>query len=129
MALYVGLYRLSGGILGGQLPFGKVLLLDSVGRKTGKKRTNPVMYIRDGENFIISASAGGAPKNPGWYYNLMAMQHTTIQVRGKKIEVQIEEASPEKRAILWKQLTAQSPQFKAYEKITKRTIPMLILKP
>jgi deazaflavin-dependent oxidoreductase (nitroreductase family) len=87
------------------------------------------MYFVDDGRYIITASAGGAAANPGWYYNLRANTQTTIQVKDKKLSVTAVEASPEERARLWARLTAQAPQFKAYEKRTKRVIPMMILKP
>ncbi len=129
IAIYVAMYRLTGGIIGGQMVWGKVLLIDTVGRKTGKRRTNPVMYIRDGDNYLVAASAGGARKNPGWYHNLTANPHTTIQVMNRKFPVTAESVSPEKRPELWARFVAKQPQFKGYEFRAKRTIPLFILKP
>src|SRR5450759_4211227 len=129
MALHVFFYRLTGGKMGGKFGGGQVLLLDSMGRKTRKSRTNPVMFIRDGNNYVVTASAGGAPANPGWYYNLIANPSTKIQVMGQKIDVSVEEARGEKREQLWSKLTAEQPQFKGYETKTTRKIHMLILKP
>jgi F420H(2)-dependent quinone reductase len=127
--LHVFFYRLSGGVIGGQMGPGHILLIDSVGRKTGKPRTNPVMYIRDGDRYVVAASAGGGPSNPGWYYNLRAVSHTIIQVKDQKIPVSVEEAEPGKREILWAQLVTEQPQFKNYETRTTRKIPMFIFKP
>ncbi len=128
MALHVFIYRLTKGKVMGALNRMPLLLLDSVGRKSGQRRTNPLMYIRDGDNYVITASAGGAEKNPGWYYNLKANPRTTIQVGDKKIPVTATEASPAERTRLWAKLVAEAPQFKGYEVKTKRTIPMMILK-
>jgi deazaflavin-dependent oxidoreductase (nitroreductase family) len=130
MFFQIFLYRLTGGKIGAKFGGGQVLLLDSVGRKTGKKHTNPVMYIRDdNNNYVITASAGGGPHNPGWYYNLKANPRTTIQVMDQKMTVTAEEASAEKREVLWALLVAKQPQFKGYESKTTRKIPMVILKP
>lgn len=128
-SFHVFLYRLTGGKIGGKFGPGQVLLLDSMGRKTGKVRTNPLMYIRDGNNYVVTASAGGAVRNPGWYHNLKANPRTTIQVMDQKMTVTVEEALAEKREALWAQLTTQQPQFKGYESKTTRKIPILILKP
>ena len=128
-AIHVFIYRLSGGRLGGKMGTGQVLLLDSIGRKSKKARTNPVMFIRDKSNYVVTASAGGRPSNPGWYYNLVANPSTRIQVMGQVLDVAVEEARGEKREQLWAQLTRQQPNFKAYETRTTRKIPMLILKP
>lgn len=129
MALHVFIYRLTGGKIGGKFGGGQVLLLESVGRKTKKAHTNPVMFIRDGAAYVVAASAGGGPKNPGWYYNLRDSSRTKIQVMGQTLDVSVEEAKGEKRDGLWASLTAQQPQFKGYETKTTRKIPMLILRP
>ena len=126
---HVFLYRLTGGKIGGKFGPGQVLLLDSMDRKTGKVRTNPVMYIRDGNNYVVTASAGGAARNPGWYHNLKANPRTTIQVMNQKMTLTVEEALAEKREALWVKLTTQQPQFKGYASKTTRKIPILILKP
>ena len=67
--LHVIVYRLSGGRIGGSMSDVQILLLESAGRNTGKKRTTPLVYIRDGDNYVVTASNGGAPHHPGWYYN------------------------------------------------------------
>ena len=126
---HVFIYRLTGGKVMGAFGANSILLLNMVGRKTGKKRTTPLMYFRDGNNYVISASAGGADANPAWYYNLKGKPETTIQIKGDKIQIIAQEASPDKRKKLWTQLTSTTPQFKEYEKKTKRTIPMFILRP
>ncbi len=128
-AMHVFFYRLSGGKLGGRMGAGKILLLDSIGRKSGRTRTNPVMYFRDGASYVVAVSAGGSPHNPGWFYNLKDARNTSIQVNEQKLAVSIEVASPVKREELWSRLVSEMPQFKGYETRTTRKIPMLILKP
>lgn len=129
LQVHVFIYRLTGGRLLSQFGPNTILLLDTVGRKSGKRRTTPVMYFQDGDGYVIAASAGGADANPGWYYNLKSNPQTTIQVKGDKINVVAQEASPDKRKRLWTRLTSVAPQFKEYEKKTKRVIPMFVLKP
>jgi F420H(2)-dependent quinone reductase len=129
MAIHIFLYRLTGGKFGGKMGGNEVLLLNAVGRKSGKQRTNPVMFIRDGGAYVITASAGGAPSNPDWYYNLRAHPQTTIQVMEQRINVTASEADPSERERLWAKLISQSPQFKGYETKTTRKIPMVILYP
>lgn len=128
MAVHVFVYRLTGGKLGGKMG-GDVLLLDTVGRKSGKQRTNPLMFFRDGSAYVITASAGGAPANPGWYYNLLAHPLTTIQVMDRRIQVTVSEADQDECERLWAKLVSISPQFQGYETKTTRKIPMLLLKP
>jgi F420H(2)-dependent quinone reductase len=129
LALHVFVYRLTGGKIMGSLGPNTILLLETVGRKTAKRRTTPLMYLRDGNNYVITASAGGAEANPGWYYNLKSNPQTIIQVQKQKLTVMAAEASPAERSRLWAQLVAKSPQFGDYETKTKRIIPMIILRP
>ena len=130
MAIWAFIYRLTGGLLLGSMgPGSPLLLLNTVGRKSGKRRTVPVTYFMDGDRYIITASKGGSDSNPGWYYNLRANPQTTIQVKDKIISVTASEANPEERTRLWARLVSQMPQFKKYETKTKRVIPMMILKP
>jgi F420H(2)-dependent quinone reductase len=129
MALHVFIYHSTQGKLMGRINGMPLLLLDSKGRKSGKQRTNPLMFIRDGDSYVVTASAGGAERNPGWYYNLRANPKTTIQVMDKIIPVTAVEAEPEERSRLWGKLVTEAPQFKGYESSTKRIIPMIILKP
>jgi deazaflavin-dependent oxidoreductase (nitroreductase family) len=129
MAVHVFLYRLTGGKVLGKMGSTDVLLLDTVGRKSGKQRTTPVMFFRDDGAYVITASAGGAPSNPGWYYNLRAHPQTTIQVMDQHINVTASEAGPGERERLWAKLVSLNPQFKSYETKTTRKIPMLLLKP
>ncbi len=129
LAVHVFIYRLTGGKLMGKFGGNPILLLDMVGRKSGQHRTTPLMYLRDGKNYVITASNSGADTHPGWYFNLKANPKTTIQVMGEKMTVNAQEAPTKERDRLFAQLTAAAPQFKAYEQKTKRTIPMMILRP
>jgi deazaflavin-dependent oxidoreductase (nitroreductase family) len=84
MAIWAFIYPLTGGrLLGSMGSNSPLLLLDTVGRKTGKRRTVPLVYFMDSDRYIITASASGADSNPGWYYNLRASPQTTIQVKDK----------------------------------------------
>src|ERR1700748_1569213 len=82
MGLHTRLYQLSNGRLGHTIPGvpGKMLLLDHGGAKSGKRRTSPLLYVRDGEDLVIVASKGGFPKHPAWFHNLMANPDTYVQV-------------------------------------------------
>ena len=106
-----------------------LLLLTHTGAKTGKLRTNPLAYFRDGDRYIVVASKGGAPTNPDWYYNLLANPRTTIEVGNERIEVTVEPAGPAERERLWAMVIERNPAFQEYEKKTRRTIPLVILMP
>ena len=125
----VFLYNVSGGRIGGKMGKVPVLLLTTTGRKTGKKRTLPLVYIMDGSAYVITASAGGADKNPGWFFNIRSNPQATIQVKDKHIKVMAEIAGQEKKSELWARLVAVAPNFAGYQKRTSREIPMVILHP
>jgi deazaflavin-dependent oxidoreductase (nitroreductase family) len=126
--LHVFLYRASGGRIGGQLRKTlPVLLLTTSGRKTGKQRTTPLLYVEDGDRYVIVASVGGAPKHPAWYLNLREKPHATIEIGRRKIAVIAETASPEERARLWALATEMYPTYDAYQAKTSREIPLVIL--
>ena len=125
----VFLYNVSGGRIGGKMGKVPVLLLTTTGRKTGKKRTLPLIYIMDGSAYVITASAGGADKNPGWFFNIRSNPQATIQVKDKHIKVMAEIAGQEKKPELWARLVEVAPNFAGYQKRTSREIPMVILHP
>src|SRR4029077_12151885 len=125
----VYVYRRSGGKRLGHIRGMPVLLLTTVGRKTGKTRVNPVVYIRDGNNYVIIAANAGADKNPGWFANLQANPQTTIEVDDMTLNANSHKASKEEKARLWPRLVEQAPFFEGYRKKTTRDIPMIILQP
>jgi deazaflavin-dependent oxidoreductase (nitroreductase family) len=106
-----------------------VLLLTTVGRKTGKTRTTPLMYIRDGESYVIGASNNGRDKHPGWFYNQQAAPGVQIEVPGQRFAVKATIATPKERQRIWPELVAQVPVLEGYRNRTTRTIPVVILKP
>ena len=127
--LQIYMYRRSGGKRMGHVRGMPLLLLTTIGRKTGEQRVTPVMYIRDGDNYVITASNSGADKHPNWFLNLKANPRTTIEVGSMTVSVTARQASPEEKAGLWAQLVAQAPFFEDYTKKTTRNIPMVILQP
>ena len=127
--IMVFLYNVSGGRIGGKIGKVPVLLLTTMGRKSGKQRTLPLVYIMDGPAYVITASAGGADKNPGWFFNIRSNPQAAIQVKEKHIKVTAEIAGPEKKSELWARLVEVAPNFAGYEKRTSREIPMVILHP
>jgi deazaflavin-dependent oxidoreductase (nitroreductase family) len=107
-----------------------MLLLDHVGAKSGKKRTSPLLYVRDGEDLVVVASKGGFPKHPAWYHNLMANPETTVQVKGEKIPVHARTAKPEERERLWALAVEGYHGYDDYAARSKgREIPLVVLEP
>ena len=129
LGAHVSIYRLSGGKVGGKMGPNTVLLLTTTGRKSQQKRTIPLGYFKDGDNFVITASNGGQPNHPGWYLNLKSEPHAMVEVGKDKIGVIAEQANPEQKNRLWSKLVSIAPQYDQYRGKTNRDIPMMILHP
>jgi deazaflavin-dependent oxidoreductase (nitroreductase family) len=129
IGLNTALYRGTGGHMGAKVKGAPVLLLDHVGRKSGKARTTPVLYLEDGADLVIVGSRGGSDAMPAWFLNLMAHPATTVQVRSERRSVIAREASDEERARLWPRLTGMFPDYDVYQTRTNRRIPVVILSP
>ena len=127
-AVHNALYRLSGGKLGGRVMKVPILLLTVRGRKSGKQRTTPLMYGRDGANLVLVASVGGAPKHPAWYLNLQG-QEAEVQVGRERRRVRARDAEGEERERLWAQMVEAYPTYAEYQKKTSRRIPVVVLEP
>jgi deazaflavin-dependent oxidoreductase (nitroreductase family) len=104
-----------------------MLLLDHVGAKSGRRRTTPLVYLQDGDDFVIVASKGGAPRHPAWYHNLRANPQTTIQVGPRRIRVSARTAADTERERLWPEVVSIWPGYEGYQKRTSRRIPLVIL--
>ena len=104
-----------------------LLILTSTGAKTGQPRTAVVTYHKEGDGYVVAASKGGDPSNPGWYHNLVAHPDATVEVDNQTFPVRAMEASGPERDRLWDDHVAQLPEFGEYPKKTDRTIPMILL--
>lgn len=120
-------YREHGRVLSGPFAGGHLLLLNTIGAKSGKERTNPLAYSRDGDRYIVIASKGGAPSNPDWYYNLRAYPVATIQLGKETFGVRASFPEGEERQRLYDQMAAQMPGFAEYQRKTTRQIPVVVL--
>jgi deazaflavin-dependent oxidoreductase (nitroreductase family) len=113
-------------------PFGdRLMLLTTVGARSGEERISPVMYHRDGEHYVVVASKGGAPDNPAWYHNLKANPVATVEVGAETgtetFEVRAREAEGEERERMFAERVAIAPGFGDYKRQTSRRIPVMIL--
>jgi deazaflavin-dependent oxidoreductase (nitroreductase family) len=127
--LHVALFRRTEGRVGGRLVGNPILLLHTTGRRSGKPRTTPLLYLPDGENLVIVASNGGAAKHPAWWLNLRQMEEATVQVGERKVSVRAEEVSGEEKRRLWARLVEAYPGYASYQKKTEREIPVVVLRP
>jgi deazaflavin-dependent oxidoreductase (nitroreductase family) len=105
------------------------LLLTTTGRKTGQSRTTPLIFNRDGDNYLVVASMGGAPSHPNWYLNLTAQPDAEIQVRAERLAVTARTAPPNEKARLWGVVAEQWPNYDVYQSRTTREIPVVVLSP
>ena len=126
---HAGVYRATGGKLFGRMGKSPILLLNTVGRKSGKKRTSPLLYAMDGEDFVIIASKGGASAHPAWYLNLVANPEATVEIEDREVRVRAEEAHSEEKSRLWQKMVEMYPAYDAYQEKTEREIPLLVLRP
>src|SRR6266446_1714307 len=122
------LYRSSNGVIGGRIANSPVLLLTTTGRRSGRQRTVPLLYLMDGANVVLVASNGGAVRDPTWWLNLQTTSDAWIQIEGIRRRVKVERASAVEKQRLWPRLTAMYPGYKRYQEITDRDIPVVILR-
>ena len=105
------------------------LLLTTTGRTSGNPTTTPLIFGRDGEDYVIVASQGGAPEHPGWYRNLVKNPEVELQVRADRFRGRARTAEPEERARLWRQMAEIWPSYDDYATRTDREIPVVVVEP
>jgi deazaflavin-dependent oxidoreductase (nitroreductase family) len=132
LKLHQLIYERSGGRIGHHLFGTRALLLRTVGAKTGQRRTNALTYARDGADYVIVASMGGAPRSPGWYHNLRADPEVEIQIGTRRMRATARAVLPgdPDRDRLWQLADRNnSGRYSAYQKLTSRPIPIVVLTP
>lgn len=122
-------YRLSGGLIGGRIGGLPILLLTTTGRKSGKKRTMPLVYLPDGDNMVIIASNGGSDRHPAWWLNLKDNPQANVQLGRDETTVVAEKATGEERERLWRQVVEMYKGYDEYRRMTAREIPVVVLRP
>jgi deazaflavin-dependent oxidoreductase (nitroreductase family) len=115
--------------LGGGKGLVPTLLLTTVGRKSGRVLTLPLIFGRSGPNYIVVASKGGAPAHPAWYLNLQANPEVKVQVKAEKFTALAHTADPEERAALWPKMVEIYGPYTQYQTKTDRQIPVVVLQP
>ncbi len=125
---HVRRYRETGGEVGHVWREGStILLLTTKGRKSGEKRTAPLIYAQDGDRYVIIASKGGAPEHPGWYLNIEKTPEVELQVKGEVFQARAHTVTGEERARLWRKANEVWKDYDAYAKRTEREIPVVVL--
>jgi deazaflavin-dependent oxidoreductase (nitroreductase family) len=122
-------FRANKGRVGGMWEGRPLLLLTTIGAKSGQRRTNPVMYLREGEHLYIFASKGGAPTHPDWYHNLLAHPAVTIELGNEKFNAIAKPVTGEARDQIYARWAGRYPQFHEYQEKTTRKIPVIELEP
>jgi deazaflavin-dependent oxidoreductase (nitroreductase family) len=122
-------FRANGGKVGGQFAGAPLLLLHTVGAKTGQERVNPMMYRKVDGGYAVFASKAGAPTNPDWYHNLVANPNVRAEIGTQTVALTARVAGPDERETIWAAQKSDYPGFADYETKTTRQIPVVILEP
>jgi deazaflavin-dependent oxidoreductase (nitroreductase family) len=123
------LYRISNGRIGARTGKVDVLLLETVGRKTGRLRSTPLLYVRDGANWVVVASNAGDDRHPAWWLNLQSRPEARIQVRDERHAIHARRATGDEGERLWPRLVTAYKSYDAYRDRTRREIPIVVLEP
>ncbi len=131
IAGHTAVYRATGGAIGHRLPGlrGRMLLLDHVGARSGRRRSSPLLYFTDGADVVLVASKGGFPSHPAWFHNLRANPDTTVQIGGERRAVRARVATAAERERLWPRAVRTYGPYADYQRRTDREIPLVILSP
>ena len=109
---------------------GQILLLTTIGRRSGKRRTTPLAYLEDGDRLVLAAAFGGADVHPAWYLNLLARADVEVEIAGRRARpMRGRPASLDEREALWRTFTTLYPRVAKYQRRTTRLIPLLVLEP
>ena len=120
-------FRANGGKVGGYFEGATLLLLHTIGAKSGKTRVNPLAYTTDGDHLVVIASKGGAPTNPDWFYNLRANPIVTVEQGTEHFQARATIADEPERTRLFDKMAAKMPGYAEYQRNTTRQIPVVVL--
>jgi deazaflavin-dependent oxidoreductase (nitroreductase family) len=122
-------FRANGGKVGGHFEGRTLLLLHTIGARSGAERVNPVIYLAVGDNYAVFATNSGYANHPGWYHNLRAQPSATVEVRTSTVDVTAREAEQEERDAIWSRQIEVAPAFAELQAMTSRLIPVMVLQP
>jgi deazaflavin-dependent oxidoreductase (nitroreductase family) len=124
---HVKRYRETDGAEGHDWQGTTVLILTTTGRKSGEKRSTPLIYGRHGDDFLIVASKGGADEPPAWFLNLSEQPEVDVQVLADRFTARARTATAEEKPEMWKTMLERWPAYAEYQKKTERDIPVVVL--
>ena len=124
---HVDRYRATDGEEGHDWQGTQTLILTTTGHRSGQQRSTPLIYGQHGDDYLVVASQGGAPKHPGWYLNLSENPEVEVQVKGDRFPARARTATPEEKPELWKIMTEHWPAYDEYQQQTDREIPVVVL--
>jgi deazaflavin-dependent oxidoreductase (nitroreductase family) len=122
-------FRANSGKVGGNFKNTSLVLLHTIGAKSGQERVNPLAYHKEGDKYVVIASKGGAPTNPDWYYNILANPTVEVEVGTEKFKARAEVAKEPERSKFYDAHAAIMPGFNDYKLKTTRAIPVIVLTP
>jgi deazaflavin-dependent oxidoreductase (nitroreductase family) len=104
-----------------------ILILTTTGRRTGQRRSTPLIFRPYGDSYLVVASKGGTPTSPEWYLNLQADPQVQVQIKGETFAARARTAGPEEKPAMWRHMTEVWPDYDAYQAKTEREIPIVVL--
>ena len=128
-SLHTAVYRLSGGRVGATLLGMPMLLLTTIGRRTGRLPTAPLLYVPVESFFVLVASNGGARHHPTWWFNLQSHPEALVQIGAQRGRVRAQPATPAEQQHLWPLMVQMYPPYQRYQARTDRVIPLVLLHP
>jgi deazaflavin-dependent oxidoreductase (nitroreductase family) len=124
---HVRSYRETDGELGHDWKGTQTLLLTTTGRRSRRERTTPLIYGRQGDDYLVVASKGGSDEPPGWYSNLLERPEVGVQVLGDRFRARARTATPEEKPAAWREMVGHWPAYDDYQRRTEREIPVVVL--
>lgn len=126
---HIWVYRRTNGRVGARLLWFPAALVTTTGRKTGRPRTTPTLYLADGDRVILPASFGGRDSDPAWYLNIESNPEVRVQIRDRQFDLVARDATDEERKRYWPSLIKMYPPYRGYREAADRVIPMVVCEP
>jgi len=126
---HIWVYQRTNGRLGAKLLWFPAALITTTGRKSGRPRTTPTLYLRDGQRIVLPASYGGRDRHPAWYLNLREDAFVRVQVGPDLTDMTARDATDDERRLYWRKLTRIYPPYKGYQEAADRRIPLVVCEP